>query len=111
LGRRNDIPQILKITNIYVASSIREGLPVNILEAMYMGLPIIAMDNRGHRDLIKNKENGFLIKNEIEMREKIKKLSSDKDLIIHLRKNGKEEIAIYSLVNIMKKMKKIYKGI
>lgn len=46
------MPQILKLTNIYVASSLREGLPVNIMEAMYMGLPVIATDNRGHRELV-----------------------------------------------------------
>lgn len=56
LGIRKDIPQILKLTNIYIASSLREGLPVNILEAMYMGLPVIATDNRGHRELVKDRK-------------------------------------------------------
>ena len=56
LGNRTDIQEILSITNIYLASSIREGLPVNIMEAMYMKLPIIATNNRGHNELLKNGE-------------------------------------------------------
>ena len=56
LGNRTDIQEILSITNIYLASSIREGLPVNIMEAMYMKLPIIAINNRGHNELLKNGE-------------------------------------------------------
>ena len=56
LGNRTDIQEILSITNIYLASSIREGLPVNIMEAMYMKLPIVAANNRGHNELLKNGE-------------------------------------------------------
>ena len=60
LGRRDDISKILKLTNVYVASSLREGLPINLLEAMYMNLPIVATDNRGHRELIQNGVNGYI---------------------------------------------------
>ena len=51
LGYRNDIETLLKISDLAVASSLREGLPVNIMEAMACGLPVIASDNRGHREL------------------------------------------------------------
>ena len=51
LGYRNDIETLLKISDVAVASSLREGLPVNIMEAMACGLPVIATDNRGHREL------------------------------------------------------------
>ena len=40
------------MSDIAVASSLREGLPVNIMEAMACGLPVIAVDNRGHRELL-----------------------------------------------------------
>ena len=49
LGKRQDINELLSITDVYLASSKREGLPVNVMEAMYKGIPIIATDNRGHR--------------------------------------------------------------
>ena len=61
LGFRNDIDVLLKISDLAVASSLREGLPVNIMEAMACGLPVVGNVNRGHLELIRNKENGFVI--------------------------------------------------
>jgi len=42
LGMRNDVPRLLAISDIYVSSSHREGLPLTILEAMMAGLPVVA---------------------------------------------------------------------
>jgi len=49
------------MSDIAVASSRREGLPVNIMEAMGCGLPVVCTDVRGHRDLIDDGKFGFLI--------------------------------------------------
>ena len=82
LGKRKDVPEILFITNVYVASSKREGLPLNIMEAMYMRLPIVATNNRGHRELIDNNLNGYLIENEVSgFVKKIKEIIKNKKLI------------------------------
>lgn len=48
LGYRKDIPQLLKISDLYVSTSKREGLPVNILEARCSGLSIEASMTRGY---------------------------------------------------------------
>ncbi|KMY51895.1 glycosyltransferase family 4 protein [Peribacillus loiseleuriae] len=61
LGYRNDIQSLLSISDVAVASSLREGLPVNIMEAMACGLPVVASENRGHRELIKDQVNGYVI--------------------------------------------------
>jgi glycosyltransferase EpsD len=61
LGHRNDIDKLLPICDIAVASSLREGLPVNIMEAMACGLPIVASENRGHRELVEDRVNGYVI--------------------------------------------------
>jgi glycosyltransferase EpsD len=61
LGFRKDIEQLLQISDIAVASSFREGLPVNIMEAMSCGLPVIATVNRGHSELITNQQEGWLL--------------------------------------------------
>jgi glycosyltransferase EpsD len=62
LGYRKDIPRLLKISDLAVSSSLREGLPVNIIESMVAGLPVVALECRGVRDIIKNDENGKIIK-------------------------------------------------
>ena len=61
LGWRNDIGELMAASDICVASSIREGFGVNLVEAQYCGLPVVAASNRGHRAIIRDGENGFLV--------------------------------------------------
>lgn len=111
LGRRDDINEILSITDIYLASSIREGLGLNVIEAMYKNVPVIATNNRGHRELIQNEKTGFLLNKNTtdEMYEKILKLlnykESEKEKIIN---KAKQNIEKYLLENVLKEMKNIY---
>lgn len=109
LGKRLDVPRLLAITDIYVASSIREGLPVNIMEAMYVGLPIVATDNRGHRELIKNKINGLLIENDVNALIKSIRKINNHDLIKKFAENNRKIIEKYKIENVIVEMKKIYK--
>jgi glycosyltransferase involved in cell wall biosynthesis len=54
----------LAISDVYISSSHREGLPLSVLEAMASRLPIIATDVGGVRDLVQ--ENGILIEDDDE---------------------------------------------
>ena len=56
LGYRNDIPKLLKISDCLVSTSKREGLPVNVIEGMFVGLPMVLTDCRGNRDLVTEDE-------------------------------------------------------
>lgn len=111
LGRINNINDYLSITDIYVASSKREGLPVNVMEAMYKGLPIVATNNRGHRELIHNEKNGYICrKNDVQtFYEKIKQLLHNKDDMKKIEANNRSDVQKYELEVIKEKMKKIYK--
>lgn len=60
LGYRNDVEKILSISDVGFSASLREGLPVNIIESMACGLPILCSDNRGHRALISHLETGLI---------------------------------------------------
>ena len=108
LGKRKDVNEILSITDIYLASSLREGLPVNIMEAMYKGVPIVAKDNRGHRELAINNVNGFIVKTQKEMLNKIYELINNKTLMLKFSTLEKQRVKKYLLNNVMKQMKKIY---
>lgn len=61
LGYRHDVGELLQASDIAVASSYREGLPVNVMEAMACGLPVVATSNRGHRELVLEGQNGWLV--------------------------------------------------
>lgn len=49
-----------RAADLAVTASRSEGLPFNVMEAMYMGLPIVASAVKGHTDLIENGVTGFL---------------------------------------------------
>lgn len=109
LGRRSDINEILSITDIYLASSLREGLSVNIIEAMYKGLPIIATDNRGHRELVKTGINGFIINNKtLECLKQIKTLIGDETKRQKFGKNSRKMVNKFLLENVIKEISIIY---
>ena len=99
LGYRKDIPKLLKISDLYVSTAKQEGLPVNIMEAMCCGLPIVATDCRGNRDLV----NDCI---EIGNIQGLKKRIIGKFTIKELVKEY--NILEYSNTRIMNTMEKIY---
>jgi glycosyltransferase involved in cell wall biosynthesis len=62
LGRRDDIPQLLKQFDICVLPTENEGLPNSLLEYMAAGKPIIATDIAGNNEVIEDGRNGLLVK-------------------------------------------------
>ena len=61
-GWRNDANSIISAFDFCVPSSLREGLGLNVIEAMEKGIVVVANDNRGHRTIISNLENGIIVK-------------------------------------------------
>lgn len=61
LGVRNDIGELLAASNIYVASSKTEKCPLGIIQAQYAHLPVVATGNKGHKAVIEDGLNGFLV--------------------------------------------------
>ena len=60
LGYRTDIAELCQVADIFVFPSLREGLPVALMEAMAAGVPCIATKIRGNVDLIESGKNGIL---------------------------------------------------
>jgi glycosyltransferase involved in cell wall biosynthesis len=61
LGEISDVPAVLARTDIYVQPSLQEGLPNSVLEAMAMGLPIVATRVSGNEDVVVDDQNGVLV--------------------------------------------------
>lgn len=61
LGYVTNLQDYQHIADVCVSCSKREGLPLNIVEAMMSGTPVAATVNRGHRELIQDGETGFLV--------------------------------------------------
>lgn len=63
-GNVENVYDYLNKANVYVHTAKKEAFGLVLLEAMASGLPVIALDGKGNRDLIVNGENGFLIEEE-----------------------------------------------
>jgi glycosyltransferase involved in cell wall biosynthesis len=61
LGSRSDIPDLLALADVFVMPSLSEGLPLALLEAMYVGLPVVASQVGGIKSIITHGENGYLV--------------------------------------------------
>ena len=113
LGYRNDLQKIVPMCDVAVASSLREGLPVNIMEAMACGLPVVALDNRGHRELVHNNKNGWVIDSasRVEFASKIKVLAKIEGVKHKLGINGRDMILKkYSIDKVLIEKSRIYKS-
>jgi glycosyltransferase EpsD len=110
-GYRSDVNKIYQMADIIVSPSLQEGLPINIIEGLATGLPIVCSKIRGHTDLIENGRNGFLfdLNNPDEMRTAIKKLHDDKDLRKQISMNNIIDAKKYSLEIAIDKMAEIYR--
>lgn len=110
LGYRTDLEWYVHACDLVVTASFREGLPVNVLEAMFCKKAVVASDNRGHRELIYDGKNGYLVlpSNEQAFAEKIEELILDKDKNKQMGLCGKEMVRKYTDVNVRKELSTLY---
>lgn len=61
LGPRDDVPDLLSAANLFVLPSLWEGLPMALLEAMASGLPVVATEVSGSRQVVAPGETGIIV--------------------------------------------------
>jgi glycosyltransferase involved in cell wall biosynthesis len=91
-GDQNNMPEIYSRSTIVCFPSYREGLPKSLLEAASSGLPIVAYNVPGCREIVIDGVNGFLIpfKDDNSLRDAILKLIKDQDLCDSMGFLGRE---------------------
>lgn len=110
LGYCTHLQDYQHIIDVLVACSYREGLPLNIVESMLSGNPVVASINRGHKELIHNGENGYLVSvNDSDaMADKIMDLFADKQKSEELSKNAYDFAMDYCFTSVKKELEEIY---
>jgi len=113
-GFRQDLPNIYADLDVVVLSSINEGTPVSIIEAMAAGKPVVATNVGGVPSLVKDGVNGLLIKPQDvnALTEAILKLLRDPDLRQKMGKEGQQNVfPLYDISQLVKRVDSLYSSL
>ncbi len=102
--------KLLSDSDIYILPSYNEGLPISILEAMSFRLPILSTTVGGIPEIVKNGENGFLIKpgDKLDMFEKIKWFIENKKEIARFGEHSYETVKPYYADVVIPRLQDVY---
>ena len=98
--------------DVVVSCSGREGMPLNIVEAMLCRKPLAASINRGHTELIDDGITGYLLAPEdvSGFADRIYKLSQDRTLAAEMGDAGFAKAQAYTVQSVTKELRRILLG-
>lgn len=110
LGNRTDIIELLQQSDLFILPSRFEGFGLVILEAMASGLPVIASNIDGPKEIITHEANGILFENEnyLELAGKIADLYSNRQKLINIAKAGFKLSENYGIETMCDKYCELY---
>ena len=111
LGLRNDVPQILKSSDVIVMSSHREGLSLSNVEGMSSGNPFIASDVEGLREVTKDYGVLFPHGDAKYLAQEIERLSTDTGYRSDVIEKCKARANQYDIVEMAKNYNQLYKNL
>jgi len=104
LGHRKDVPDLLRAADIFTLPSHREGMPRSIIEAMMVGLPVIATNIRGSREEVVPGETGLLVpvSDAVSLGSAIRDLAGDSERREKMGKAGRARaLALYDEAKVI----------
>lgn len=113
-GWRNDALELLAISDVYASVSLREGLPMSLLEAMAMRVPAVCYDVDGISEVITNNKTGFLVPpNDINMfADKLKVLLRHTALRERFEAAiDRRDFAEFTSATMVKKQERLYRSL
>lgn len=110
LGYRTDLERVVPAADVIVSCSHREGLGLNLIEGMLCGKPIIAVENRGHRELIENGVTGYMVPigDSCALAERLVRLHNDGNRK-ELGQAGYKKVQLYTDVSVQQELAHIYR--
>lgn len=110
LGIRNDINDILNISDIYLQPSRTEGLSLSIMEALNYSLPVIGTRVGGIPEIVHEGENGYLFEKENveELADRIEILVNNREVREMMGRKSKVISSRFTLADGVEKLASIY---
>ena len=111
LGYRRDVDRLYQAADLLVAPSHQEGLPINVIEGIASGLPVVCSAIRGQTDVIREQRNGLLAPDNDAnaFRHAIERLAQDPSARQAMREANLEDVQQYSLDHALGQMAAIYR--
>ena len=112
-GWRKDLAMVYADLDVVALTSLNEGTPVSIIEAMAAARPVVATDVGGVRDLICDGKNGYLVASGdiTEFSGKTALLIRDRALRDKMGEAGRGSVARFSKERLVKDVESLYKGL
>lgn len=113
LGYRTDIKQLALSSDLFLFSSLQEGLPRSTMEAMSAGLPCVISAIRGHVDLIENENGGLLCPvNDVEaFSQALQKMVDEPTFRMKQGDIARERIKQFDVAVVKQRLREIYSDI
>lgn len=111
LGFRNDVRELCYATDTFVFPSVQEGLSMAMMEALASGLPVIASDIRGNRELVDEGMNGIFCSPHIPEDYAMAIAEIQMMDMALLSKNSLDIIQKYDVEYITEKMRQVYENV
>jgi glycosyltransferase involved in cell wall biosynthesis len=111
IGSRRDIPEILSIVDIVVLSSLREDLPMSLLEAMSARKPVVATKVGGCSEVVVDGETGYLVEpgNPNDLAANVLRILRDGELAYSMGRKGRARVEkIFNARDNAEKIEGIY---
>ena len=108
LGFRSDIEYLYNQFDLFVLPSEEEALSLALIDAGNCGLPSLAFDVGGNREIVLDGKTGYIVRSEEELREKAYQLCCDDSLRKKLGEAAEQHTQIFSEENHRQNLLKIY---
>ena len=111
LGFRPDAIELMSLMDCVALTSANEGLPTTILEAMALGVPVVATDVGGVREALRHGETGFLVASgdSSGMAKFLLQLAQDLSLRRHMGQKARKSVETFGLESIGEGYLEIYR--
>lgn len=110
IGNIDKAYELLKAFDIFCLSSVKEGFPYSVMEAMAAGLPIVTTPVGGMLEIIEQDANGLIVNKEKprEIARALEKILDDPKLAEKFSQNNLEKIKKFSLEKMIMETEKVY---
>ena len=112
-GKVKNVEEFMRNAEFYIHPATYEPFGLVLLEAMASGLPVISLDGKGNRDLIKHKKNGYIFssQNPLDFGNAIIELKENSNLYMKFVNEGHKFSSKYDIKNYVDRLVNYYERI